>query len=83
MSVVRMADDLHRFLASHGMDAKGVRVTIEFDEPQKAMRAWDCLRRDLSTQLAHEIIEPPKVDNENWSCLKAIGIPFKFIARIG
>ena len=77
MSILQTADALNRFLASHGMDAKGVRVVIEFDDVGKAIQAQHYMQEEFSVGSFYGRFDPPKIKET-----KVLSIPFSFMAKI-
>lgn len=79
MSMLQMADAFQRFLASNGMDAKGVRVIIEFDDIDKAHRTRECLSKEFE-RMCWTTPKYPSVKPLNE--IELVGLSFSLTAKI-
>ena len=78
MAMIRAADAIMRFLASHGMDAKGVRVVVEIDNLDKAYRVREALQREFDAMTWKISLDAPNPLKN----LEIGGVPFSFVAKI-
>ena len=68
---------LRGFLNETGIGAKGVRLTVEFDDYGKALHAWDKFKQEFSAMRQFEVPKEMPVVS-----MTVLDIPVKFTTRI-
>ena len=68
---------LRHFLNDSGLDPKGVRLTVEFDDYGKALHAWDKFKQEFSALRQWEIPKQMPVVS-----MTVLEIPVKFTTRV-